>query len=398
MGVEALFPAMLEHIEKKQCTLAISKTKSPSAGFSEKEKWLGWLQKGAEGSSRRSSLKTCIQEKGSDSMKHSYSFSNFQTTELAKVAIATDTDVVITKLGTSETINGVELLKYVKKTAPHAFRIMYSHTASESAETRQYCSSVANMVSSDESAIAKAISQVFYCVDKSQVGIYSCPWCDASGMTEDQVWIHGPLYHINASNDRHALMKTDCPICNHVQPIMQTHIHKHHGPWARKTMLSEVQRESSNMLYAFGLVVVRHPNGKYLLVQERFDKGYWLPGGGVDKGELLTTAAIRETKEEGGVDIRLTGILQFQFSPQRNATRLRVIFLGEPIDPQQKPKSVPDYESVGAVYATSEEILGKNFYPSKLKFRSGEPQHWVNYLEKGCSVQPLDALLEGDEV
>jgi len=34
-----------------------------------------------------------------------------------------------------------------------------------------------------------------------------------------------------------------------------------------------------------------------------------LPGGRVDPGEKLSVAAIRECKEEAGIDIRLTGIL-----------------------------------------------------------------------------------------
>jgi 8-oxo-dGTP diphosphatase len=37
--------------------------------------------------------------------------------------------------------------------------------------------------------------------------------------------------------------------------------------------------------------------------------GYWLPGGRVNNGEKLTKAAIRECKEEVGIDIKITGIL-----------------------------------------------------------------------------------------
>jgi len=47
---------------------------------------------------------------------------------------------------------------------------------------------------------------------------------------------------------------------------------------------------------------------KYLLIQERQPSAYglWnLPAGHVDKGEELETAAVREAKEETGLDVRL---------------------------------------------------------------------------------------------
>ena len=45
---------------------------------------------------------------------------------------------------------------------------------------------------------------------------------------------------------------------------------------------------------------------------------YFLPGGAVDHGEHLTTAAIRETKEEAGIDINLTGVLSILYLPCGN--------------------------------------------------------------------------------
>jgi 8-oxo-dGTP pyrophosphatase MutT (NUDIX family) len=53
-----------------------------------------------------------------------------------------------------------------------------------------------------------------------------------------------------------------------------------------------------------------------------------LPGGRVDPGENLTRAAIRETREEAGVDVELCGVLSLQYTPRRSHVRLRVIFLG----------------------------------------------------------------------
>ena len=53
---------------------------------------------------------------------------------------------------------------------------------------------------------------------------------------------------------------------------------------------------------------------------------YFLPGGAVDHKEHLTTAAIRETKEEAGVDIDLTGVLAIEYTPSMDGITL-VYFL-----------------------------------------------------------------------
>jgi ADP-ribose pyrophosphatase YjhB (NUDIX family) len=55
-------------------------------------------------------------------------------------------------------------------------------------------------------------------------------------------------------------------------------------------------------------VAVTNEAGEILLIR-RSDNGNWaLPGGAVDLGESLTHAAIRETKEETGVDCEVTGL------------------------------------------------------------------------------------------
>ena len=51
---------------------------------------------------------------------------------------------------------------------------------------------------------------------------------------------------------------------------------------------------------------------RLVLVRRAIDPGYgkWVfPGGYVDRGEPLTTAAIREAREECGLDIRLDGLV-----------------------------------------------------------------------------------------
>eukprot|EP00002_Diphylleia_rotans_P019760 TRINITY_DN3818_c0_g1_i13.p1 TRINITY_DN3818_c0_g1~~TRINITY_DN3818_c0_g1_i13.p1 ORF type:complete len:170 (-),score=28.17 TRINITY_DN3818_c0_g1_i13:427-876(-) len=73
-------------------------------------------------------------------------------------------------------------------------------------------------------------------------------------------------------------------------------------------------------------VVVRHPQTKrFLAVKETCDRGWWLPAGRVDPGETFQEAAIRETIEEAGIRVRLTGILSIQFAPQPTCIRMRYV-------------------------------------------------------------------------
>lgn len=54
--------------------------------------------------------------------------------------------------------------------------------------------------------------------------------------------------------------------------------------------------------------VIRDNSGKYMLVQEAQEKvrGLWnLPGGLVDKDESIEDAAVREAKEESGLEVKL---------------------------------------------------------------------------------------------
>jgi 8-oxo-dGTP pyrophosphatase MutT (NUDIX family) len=56
-------------------------------------------------------------------------------------------------------------------------------------------------------------------------------------------------------------------------------------------------------------VAVREEQGKLLLVR-RCDSGAWeLPGGRVDVGESAVEAAVRETAEEAGLRVRITGLV-----------------------------------------------------------------------------------------
>ena len=74
-----------------------------------------------------------------------------------------------------------------------------------------------------------------------------------------------------------------------------------------------------------------------------------------------------------------------QFTNGKNSTRLRMIYLAEPIDENQPAKSIPDYESAGASYVTYEDL-------QKIRLRGSEPKIWIEYLESGGTVYPLEVF------
>ena len=58
--------------------------------------------------------------------------------------------------------------------------------------------------------------------------------------------------------------------------------------------------------------IIRAVSGRLVLVRRAIDPGYgkWVfPGGYVDRGEPLTSAAVREAREECGLEVRLDGLV-----------------------------------------------------------------------------------------
>jgi phosphatase NudJ len=134
---------------------------------------------------------------------------------------------------------------------------------------------------------------------------------------------------------------------------------------------------------------VRHGD-RFLLVHERkHDQLWYLPAGRAEPGEDLASTARRETLEETGISVQLTGIIRIEHSPRSNFARVRVIFAAEPTGDTQ-PKSVPDEDSLGAAWVTLSEL---NRYP----LRGPEVEDLLRYVAAGGSVHPLTLLqFEGE--
>src|ERR1700723_2640526 len=62
--------------------------------------------------------------------------------------------------------------------------------------------------------------------------------------------------------------------------------------------------------------VVVNDAGEILLIR-RTDNGNWaVPGGAIDLGESVAQAAVRETREESGIECEITGIVGIYSDPK----------------------------------------------------------------------------------
>lgn len=79
-------------------------------------------------------------------------------------------------------------------------------------------------------------------------------------------------------------------------------------------------------------VIIETGEGFVLIERKNYPKGYALPGGFVEIGETIEKAAVREAKEETGLDIHLTDILYVYSDPQRDPRghTVTVVFIGKP--------------------------------------------------------------------
>lgn len=66
--------------------------------------------------------------------------------------------------------------------------------------------------------------------------------------------------------------------------------------------------------YEFVSVIIRNFDGKWLAVNKAKNKGWQVPGGGVQLNESFIEAAHRETHKKSGIQILIKGVLKVEHS------------------------------------------------------------------------------------
>lgn len=110
--------------------------------------------------------------------------------------------------------------------------------------------------------------------------------------------------------------------------------------------LSQYPRLGYNVTYIASVIIFDESGENVVLVEERYPEGQWfLPCGRVDPGESIAHAAIRETREEAGIDCKLLSLVSVE---EQGVRWIRFNFLG--VMTGGTLKSTPDRETLGAAW------------------------------------------------
>jgi ADP-ribose pyrophosphatase YjhB (NUDIX family) len=80
--------------------------------------------------------------------------------------------------------------------------------------------------------------------------------------------------------------------------------------------LDDPQAPAANSLVPSVNVAVRNEEGELLVIRRADNDNWALPGGAMDCGETISQAAVRETKEESGIDCELTELVGIYTNPR----------------------------------------------------------------------------------
>jgi 8-oxo-dGTP pyrophosphatase MutT (NUDIX family) len=85
---------------------------------------------------------------------------------------------------------------------------------------------------------------------------------------------------------------------------------------ARTEYFEDPNAPKPNSIVAAVTVFIVDDSDRVLLIR-RTDNGLWaIPGGAQDFGEFIAETAVRETKEESGIDVEVTGIVGIYTNPK----------------------------------------------------------------------------------
>ena len=85
--------------------------------------------------------------------------------------------------------------------------------------------------------------------------------------------------------------------------------------YTEKTVLKERLFKNMSDEISCGAILYTHENGtrKYLLIREKYSGEYGFPKGHTENGETGRETALREVKEETGLDVILQGDFSFLY-------------------------------------------------------------------------------------
>jgi ADP-ribose pyrophosphatase YjhB (NUDIX family) len=133
--------------------------------------------------------------------------------------------------------------------------------------------------------------------------------------------------------------------------------------------LDDPDAPAANSLVPSVNVAVVDDDGRLLLIRRSDNDNWALPGGAMDPGESISDAAIRETKEETGIDCEITGLVGIYTNPRHVILytsdgevrqECSVVFSARAVGGEPTPSS----ESSEVLWVVPGEVDGFTMHPS----------------------------------
>jgi len=112
--------------------------------------------------------------------------------------------------------------------------------------------------------------------------------------------------------------------------------------------LDDPTAPEANSVVPSANVIVVNDQGEILMIRRTDNNNWAVPGGGMDLGESITNAAVRETQEETGITCQITGLVGIYTNPRHviryssnNEVRqeFSIVFTARPVSGVLRPSS-----------------------------------------------------------
>jgi len=112
--------------------------------------------------------------------------------------------------------------------------------------------------------------------------------------------------------------------------------------------LNDPAAPKANSIVPSANVIVVNDQGEILLIRRTDNANWAVPGGGMDLGESITDAAVRETQEETGITCEITGLVGIYTNPRHvihytSNDEIRqefsIVFTAGPVSGELRPSS-----------------------------------------------------------
>lgn len=138
---------------------------------------------------------------------------------------------------------------------------------------------------------------------------------------------------------------------------------------ARIDYLNDPDAPRANSLVPSVNVVVVNDDGEILLIRRTDNDNWAVPGGAMDLGESIRDAALREVKEETGIEIEVSGLVGIYTNPRHVIEytsngevrqEFSVVFTARPVGGELQTSS----ESAEVVWVAPSVLDGYSMHPS----------------------------------